>query len=73
MREQADRWAAFVLANLLWCLFALPVIIVNSRTGCGPGLLRRSSVRYSRYLPSSLLASRAPRSARLGPDRGDAV
>jgi len=33
-------------------------------SGCGPRLLRRSSVEYVEYSPASRLAAGAPRSAR---------
>ncbi len=32
MREQAERWASFILANLLWCLFAIPLITIPAAT-----------------------------------------
>jgi uncharacterized membrane protein YesL len=32
MREQAEKWASFVLANLLWVLFAIPLITLPAAT-----------------------------------------
>ncbi len=32
MREDAEKWAGFILANLLWVLFALPVITIPAAT-----------------------------------------
>jgi uncharacterized membrane protein YesL len=32
MREEAEKWAGFVLANLLWILFAIPVITLPAAT-----------------------------------------
>src|ERR1700759_2432841 len=32
MREQAEKWASFVLVNLLWSLLAIPVITVPVAT-----------------------------------------
>ncbi len=32
MREQAEKWASFILANLLWCLFVIPLITIPAAT-----------------------------------------
>src|SRR5947207_2826244 len=32
MLEQAEKWANFVLANLLWSVFALPIITLPAAT-----------------------------------------
>src|SRR5258707_5405867 len=53
MREQADRWAAFVLANMLWCLFALPVITIPAATA---GLFAAMSPG-TRSQPSKMFAA----------------
>lgn len=30
--EQVDRWGSFILANLLWCVFAVPIVTLPAAT-----------------------------------------
>jgi uncharacterized membrane protein YesL len=50
MREQAEKWATFVLANLLWSLCAIPIITIPAATA---GLFAVASSQI-RGKPSSL-------------------
>ena len=48
MRDLAEKWAAFVLANLLWCLLAVPLITIPAATaGLFAGMGQRSRGQQS--------------------------